>query len=210
LTTIKLLATGSDFLKEGVRGTASVTEEIMENITSELHILAYVISKDAENFLNLIEKALDGGVKTKLVINNLKEQEDEIQKKFDDWEKEYPHFKLVDFNRKKSSQITSKYSGTCSKCGESWAIGDRIFYQTVPKLTCKDQKCFESNGGNIFQKQMLHAKVVVVDRKKAVLGSANFSWGGMASHYEIGVFLEGDEAWTLGKLVDDVAGSTKN
>lgn len=193
-----------------MRGTASVTEEIMEKIDSELHILAYVISSDAENFLKLIKKALDCGVKTKLVIDNLKEQENEIQKKFNDWEKEYPHFKLVDFNRKKSSQITSKYYGTCSKCGKSWDIGDRIFFQTDPKLTCKVQKCFESNGGNIFQKQMLHAKVVVVDRKKAVLGSANFSWGGMAAHYEIGVLLEGDEAWTLSKLVDDVADSPEN
>lgn len=194
----------------GVRGTASVTEEIMEKIENELHILAYVISNDAKNFLNLIEKALDNGVITTLVINDLKEQDDEIQKKLNDWNKEYPHFKLIDFNRDRSSQITSKYFGTCSICLKPWNVGDQIFYHANPKLTCKDQRCFESNGGNLFQKQILHAKVVVVDRKKAILGSANFSWGGMAAHYEIGIFLEGDEAWTLSKLVDNVADSTKS
>ena len=60
------------------------------------------------------------------------------------------------------------------------------------------------------REKTLHAKVVVIDREKAVLGSANFSWGGMSGNYEIGVLLEGREAWTLSKLVDDVADSPEN
>ncbi len=210
MTDIKILATGSDFLKQGVRGTASVTEELMNDVSNELHILAYVISNDAENFLKLIEQSLERSVMITLVINNLKGQDANVQKKFDAWHKKFPYFKLVDFNRKKSSQISSKYSGTCSKCGKSWNVGDNIFYLNHPKLACKDQKCFESNGGKIFQNQMLHAKVIVADRKKAVLGSANFSWGGMSAHYEIGVLLEGKDAWTLSKLVDEVANSPEN
>ena len=54
MTEIKILATGSDFLKQGVRANASVTEEVMKNVADELHILEYVISNDAENFLKLL------------------------------------------------------------------------------------------------------------------------------------------------------------
>lgn len=159
MSSIKILATGSDFLKEGVRGTGPVVEELMENIENELHILAYVISKHAEKFLGLIEKALESGIKTTLVINNLKQQDDYVQDKLLKWKSKFRYFNLVDFNRKEKT---------------------------------------------------LHAKVVVVDRDKAVLGSANFSWGGMSGNYEIGILLEGREAWTLSKLVDDVANSPEN
>jgi len=52
------------------------------------------------------------------------------------------------------------------------------------------------------EKRQLHAKVVVVDRKKAVVGSANLSWGGMYSNYEIGLFIEGKAAWKLAEIID--------
>lgn len=205
MTDIKILATGPDFLKPGIRATASVTEEIMGSVADELHILAYVISDDAENFLKLIEDSLEKSIATTLVINNLKSQDKEVQQKFKIWQEKFPYFKLVDFDRKKSSVIQSRYAGTCSKCGKSWGTGDSIFYQNEPKLICKDRQCFESNGGKILQIQTLHAKVIVADRKKAILGSANFSWGGMSSHYEIGVLIEGKDARTLSELVDEIA-----
>ena len=43
----------------------------------------------------------------------------------------------------------------------------------------------------------LHAKVVVVDRNRAILGSANLSWGGFISNCELGIFIEGEIAWKL-------------
>ncbi len=52
------------------------------------------------------------------------------------------------------------------------------------------------------ENKQLHAKVIVVDRKKAVVGSANFSWGGMYSNYEVGLLVEGEPAWKLGKIID--------
>jgi cardiolipin synthase len=53
----------------------------------------------------------------------------------------------------------------------------------------------------------LHAKVIVADRKRAVVGSANFSWGGLVTNYEIGVLLEGEVVWVLAGLVDRLAAS---
>jgi cardiolipin synthase len=53
--------------------------------------------------------------------------------------------------------------------------------------------------------RQLHAKVVVADRKSAVIGSANFSWGGMVANYEIGVLIVGDAAWKLAQVIDRLA-----
>jgi cardiolipin synthase len=50
--------------------------------------------------------------------------------------------------------------------------------------------------------KQLHAKVIVVDRKRAIVGSANLSWGGMYLNYEIGLFVEGEPAWQLAAIVD--------
>lgn len=61
--------------------------------------------------------------------------------------------------------------------------------------------------------RQLHAKIVIVDRRKALVGSANFSWGGMFSNYEIGLFIQGRPAWKLATVVDNlgaaVSGSTR-
>ncbi len=54
-------------------------------------------------------------------------------------------------------------------------------------------------------KKQLHAKVIVVDRNIAIIGSANFSWGGMYSNYEIGVLLEGNRAWEVAKILDQLS-----
>ncbi|GIV20579.1 MAG: endonuclease [Armatimonadota bacterium] len=48
----------------------------------------------------------------------------------------------------------------------------------------------------------LHAKVVIADRKKAVIGSANLSWGGMVVNHEVGVLVEGEPVWVLAGVID--------
>lgn len=47
---------------------------------------------------------------------------------------------------------------------------------------------------------LLHAKVVIADRERGYLGSANFSWRGMESNLEIGVPLDRQQA----EAVDDM------
>jgi cardiolipin synthase len=53
--------------------------------------------------------------------------------------------------------------------------------------------------------QQLHAKIIIADRKRAVVGSANFSWGGMYANYEVGLFVEGEIAWKLADIVDHLS-----
>jgi len=51
----------------------------------------------------------------------------------------------------------------------------------------------------------LHAKAIVADRKRAVIGSANLTWGGLAQNHEPGVLIEGVEAWEIAHLLDGLA-----
>ena len=48
----------------------------------------------------------------------------------------------------------------------------------------------------------LHAKVLVADRKVAVMGSANLTWGGLVTNHELALLISGDAAWHLASLID--------
>jgi phosphatidylserine/phosphatidylglycerophosphate/cardiolipin synthase-like enzyme len=48
----------------------------------------------------------------------------------------------------------------------------------------------------------LHAKVLVADRRRAVVGSANLSWGGMVTNNEVALLVEDSSAWVLATLID--------
>ena len=52
---------------------------------------------------------------------------------------------------------------------------------------------------------LLHAKVVLVDRERAVIGSANLTWGGLVANHELGVLMEDPEAGEIGHLPDRLA-----
>jgi len=76
----------------------------------------------------------------------------------------------------------------------------------LEKLESFEQKFKENFLMADFQNAeggLLHAKVIVVDRKKAVIGSANFSKGGMKNHYELGVLINDEShAWELANLIE--------
>jgi cardiolipin synthase len=61
-------------------------------------------------------------------------------------------------------------------------------------------KCFAPDDGS-----QLHAKVLVADRERAVIGSANYSWGGLVANHEVGVLVEGRPAWELARMTDRLA-----
>jgi cardiolipin synthase len=50
----------------------------------------------------------------------------------------------------------------------------------------------------------LHMKVFVVDRWRAVLGSANLTWKGLVDNLELGVYLEGGLAERISDLVGEL------
>lgn len=40
--------------------------------------------------------------------------------------------------------LDAKFKGTCSHCGASWKVGEKIFYSREPKATCSSEECFET------------------------------------------------------------------
>ncbi len=71
--------------------------------------------------------------------------------------------------------------------------------QTALKRLSEEQRVFEFPDSPTGR---LHMKVLVVDRDNAIVGSANFTMGGLVSNHELGVWLTGPEAWQIGALLD--------
>ena len=55
----------------------------------------------------------------------------------------------------------------------------------------------------------LHMKVLVVDRAKAVIGSANLTWCGMVKNQELGVLIEGKEVEKITRIIDNLICESK-
>tara|TARA_Y100000590_G_C15743067_1_gene1020976 strand:- start:96 stop:674 length:579 start_codon:yes stop_codon:yes gene_type:complete len=54
----------------------------------------------------------------------------------------------------------------------------------------------------------LHAKTIVANRNRAVVGSANFSVGGLDKNYELGLYVTGNTAYNLALFVDSIANNS--
>ena len=53
----------------------------------------------------------------------------------------------------------------------------------------------------------LHAKVIVTDWEKMIIGSANLSAGGLRDNYEMGVLIKGTESLEVAKVIQQIAGN---
>jgi len=55
---------------------------------------------------------------------------------------------------------------------------------------------------HILNDIMLHAKIIIVDGRKILLGSSNFTFSGFFKNYEIGIYMEDERmAFEVTKLV---------
>ncbi len=48
----------------------------------------------------------------------------------------------------------------------------------------------------------LHAKIIVIDRLEALVGSANLTWRGLAGNHELSIIVKGKTASTISSLLD--------
>lgn len=48
----------------------------------------------------------------------------------------------------------------------------------------------------------LHAKIIVIDRIQALVGSANLTWRGLAGNHELSIIVRGKSAYTVSSLLD--------
>ncbi len=51
----------------------------------------------------------------------------------------------------------------------------------------------------------LHAKIMIVDRNNALVGSANLTWKGLVGNHELAVISHGSVAWKIGELFDKLS-----
>ncbi len=157
---IEIIATGPEFIRDGIRGYEATIEELINHAEKEIHAVFYVISIHALRFIRLMKKKAEQGVKVNLVVNSLNELQDEVKEYLMEIQKRLAGiFQIISFHDLKNSDI--------------------------------------------------HAKVLIVDRKKVLIGSANLSWGGITTNYEIGVMIEGEVAWSVAKLIDRIIFSEK-
>jgi len=55
----------------------------------------------------------------------------------------------------------------------------------------------------------LHAKIVVVDRSTALVGSPNLSWRGLVLNHELAVVITGPSAVRIARLLDALAADSR-
>ena len=154
-----ILATKTDMIGGGVRGTGPAIRELIEEAKDEIHILAYSMTEEAVSFIRLLESGLDRGLRVVLVINRLGGQNGRVAAILHSMNRRYGRFTLGDFD--------------------------------------------DPDGWD------LHAKVLVQDRRAAVIGSANISWRGMEKNIEIGILVRDGSAWRLSSIIDDLAARTR-
>lgn len=159
MTDVEILATGQELISKGVRGFEPVMEETVRGATKEIQVVAYLITKQAMNLIDLLERAADRGIVVTIIVNRLEEQDQLIVGRLARIASRHGHFRVLNFTDKKGRQ--------------------------------------------------LHAKIMIVDRKRAIVGSANFSWGGMFSNYEIGLYIQGRPAWKLATVIDNLAATIR-
>lgn len=152
---ITILATGDRFVGHGIRAIEPVLWEMIGSAQSELHMAVYRFDPEASVILDLVERALQSGVRLLLITNDLHSQADVISSRLEAFAVNYSHARIIDFAA--------------------------------------------SAGG------FLHAKAIVADRAKAIVGSANLTAGGLGTNHEIAILVEGESAWRIASLIDLLA-----
>jgi phosphatidylserine/phosphatidylglycerophosphate/cardiolipin synthase-like enzyme len=97
LNDIEILATGSEFVKGGVRGIEPVIEEIIMKAEKEIQIIAYLFTVNTLHLISLLEKAAKKGIKITIVVNRLQIQSSPIKLKLDELSKFYSNINIIDF-----------------------------------------------------------------------------------------------------------------
>ena len=93
----KIVGTGPELIKFGIRGIEPVIEELLNASTKEIHVLAYMFTQSAKHILELIEKAAAWGSKITLIVNDFRSQDRLIQKNLRSMTKKFLHVDLYDF-----------------------------------------------------------------------------------------------------------------
>jgi phosphatidylserine/phosphatidylglycerophosphate/cardiolipin synthase-like enzyme len=161
--TFELLATGTEFVNKGFKGTKPEIERLVKNARETIHILIYAFGPEAEGLWDMLADTLERGKHVTIVVNEFSKLNNN---KWDD-----------EIIKKRLQELNDKFGGS------NFVLAD-----------------FEKPD-----RGYLHAKVMVADREKMIIGSANLSAGGQKNNYEMGVLIEGSEAWKVADVIEQIA-----
>ena len=180
-----MLATGSEFIKHGMRSVETVIHNLFADDTNEIHMLVYSFGDTS-----LLEPLKKFASKGKIVIV-ASDIETKIKIKHPD-----VYEILLELNKERNVTISDFESyWHCSEC-------DRNFHGSTEKEN------HQNESGHSFTNWatgFLHAKTIVKNRNEMVVGSANFTKGGMQNYYELGVHIKGIECEEVATMIDKLA-----
>ncbi len=156
---VSLIVTGLGWLGGGVQAIENALLGLVDGAERELALAVYAMSPGPEHLWTAIERAVDGGIRSTLIVDRFDEQDPAMR----DWvhrlKSRHPHtLRVVDFR------------------GE------------------------DTNDH-------LHAKIVVADRRIAIVGSANLTAHGLLLAHELALLVEGPAAEEIAGRVDLLARS---
>tara|TARA_B100001123_G_scaffold138023_1_gene160322 strand:- start:1191 stop:1799 length:609 start_codon:yes stop_codon:yes gene_type:complete len=180
-----MVATGLEFIKHGMRSVETVIDNLFADDTNEIHMLVYSFGDTS-----LLEPLKKFASKGKIVIV-ASDIETKIKVKHPD-----VYEILLELNKERNVTISDFESyWYCSEC-------DRNFHGSTEKEN------HQNESGHSFAPWVtgfLHAKTIVKNRNEMVVGSANFTKGGMQNYYELGVHIKGIECEEVAAMIDKLA-----
>jgi phosphatidylserine/phosphatidylglycerophosphate/cardiolipin synthase-like enzyme len=151
---VSLIVTGLGWLGGGVQAIENALLRLVSGAEHELALAVYTMSLGPERLWATIERALDGGLRSTLIVDRLDEQNPVMR----DW----------------VHRLKSRHTHT---------------------LRVVDFRGEDANDH-------LHAKIVVADRRTAIVGSANLTAHGLLLAHELALLVEGPAAEEIAGRLD--------
>ena len=156
---VSLIVTGLGWLGGGVQAIENALLRLVDGAEHELALAVYAMSPGPERLWAAIERAVDGGIRSTIIIDRLDEQNPAMR----DWI-------------------------------------HRLRFRHADTLRLVDFRGEDSNDH-------LHAKIVVADRRTAIVGSANLTAHGLLLAHELALLVEGPAAEEIAGRLDLLARS---
>jgi cardiolipin synthase len=151
---VRVAVTGTGWVGGGVGSVEETMLSVLKQAKQEILGTAYTITPGSSRIIDQIEHAAATGVRTKLVIDHLEDQDAAMRDRLRSLAREFStSFHLYDF-------------------------------------------------GGVGGTGHLHAKTLVVDRRLAVVGSANMTFHGMMTAHELAIVVEGPAAEQIAGRID--------
>lgn len=181
-----MVATGLEFINRGMRSVETVIGNLLGDDAEQIHMLVYSFGDTS-----LLEPLKKLASEQKEIVIIAKDIETEIKT-----EKPKVYEILTDLNKEKNVTISDFESyWHCREC-------DRRFHGSAEKENHQNESGHKLED---YPTGFLHAKAIVKNRNEMVVGSANFTKGGMQNYYELGVHVKGIECDSMAAMIDKLA-----